>query len=60
MGGRIPLAKINNATYTVGDSVTEWFQIAAIEGRTVTLTADGEEYKLTLGGNTVGGRNFHK
>lgn len=60
MGGRIPLAKINNATYTVGDSVTEWFQIAAIEGRTVTLTADGEEYQLTLGGNTVGGRNFHK
>ena len=61
MGGRVPLAKISNETYTVGDIVAELFKIVAIEGRTVTLvTADGEEFQLTLGGSTLGRRNFNK
>jgi len=60
MGGRVPLAKISNETYTVGDTVSEMFTIVSIEGRTVILSADGEEFELTLGGSYSGGRKFNK
>jgi hypothetical protein len=48
MGGRVPLARIDGQTLQVGDKVGEFFTVVAIEGRAVTLEADGEKYTLTM------------
>lgn len=48
MGGRSPLARISGDTYRVGDRVGENFTVTAIEGRSVTLTADGESYTISM------------
>jgi hypothetical protein len=48
LGGRTPIARINDATVRVGDTVAELFTVVAIEGRTVTLECDGQRYTLDL------------
>lgn len=48
MAGRVPLAQISGELVRVGDTVGEVFQVTSIEGRTVTLEADGQTYTLTL------------
>ncbi|HZW08268.1 MAG TPA: hypothetical protein VFF69_00055 [Phycisphaerales bacterium] len=48
MQGATPVARINGALVKVGMTVGEHFTVAAIEGRGVTLTADGKEFVLTL------------
>jgi len=58
MGGRVPLAKINGETVTVGDTVADFFKVKEISGRLVTLTADGQSYRLFMGESNVGSRKF--
>lgn len=48
MGGSVPVARISGKLYKVGMPVGEYFTIAAIEGREVTLKADGQTYTLTM------------
>ncbi|CAG0997426.1 hypothetical protein PHYC_02653 [Phycisphaerales bacterium] len=48
MGGRVPLARIDDRTVRVGDEVGGVFTVTAIEGRTVTLAADGQTFTLTI------------
>lgn len=48
MGGKRPLARINEETVTVGDTIAEYFTVTEIEGRSVTITADGESFTLTM------------
>lgn len=49
MGGRVPLARINDKIMKVGDRVGKNFELVAIEGRTAVLSAEGLEFELTLG-----------
>jgi hypothetical protein len=53
MGGKLPLARINDETVTVGDTVAEYFTVAEIEGRNVTITADGEAFTLSMQAGNV-------
>jgi ribosomal protein L29 len=48
MGGASPLARIDDRTVRVGDVVGRLFTVTAIEGRSVTLTADDQMYTLTM------------
>ncbi len=48
MGGKRPLARINEETVTVGDTVAEYFTVTEISGRSVTITADGESFTLNM------------
>lgn len=48
MGGRTPLARINDQTVAVGTIIDETFTVTAIDGRTVHLAADGHEFTLTM------------
>lgn len=48
MEGRVPLARINDQTVRVGDTVAEIFKVARIDGRSVDLVADGQTYTLTM------------
>lgn len=48
LGGKRPIARINDETVTVGDMVADLFQVAAIDGRSVILTARGQNYTLTM------------
>ncbi len=48
MDGRIPLARINDSTVRVGDTIGTFFLVTKIEGRGVTVTADGQEFTLTI------------
>jgi hypothetical protein len=48
MGGKRPLARIDDETVTVGDTVAEYFTVTEISGRSVTITADGESFTLTM------------
>ncbi len=52
MAGSVPLARINSGVFRVGDTVDEVFTVSKIEGLTVTLTADGQEFRLTVGAGT--------
>jgi hypothetical protein len=59
MQGAVPVARINDELVKVGMTVGEHFTVVAIEGRGVTLAADGKEYILTLdmdGGGSGGSR----
>jgi hypothetical protein len=47
MGGRRPVARISGETFGVGDSVQD-FKIVSIEGRNVTLEADGFRFTLAM------------
>ncbi len=49
MGGRVPVARIGDRTARIGDPVGRFFTVLAIEGRSVTLRADGQAYTLTMG-----------
>lgn len=53
IGGRVPLARINDETYRIGDVIDNRFTITSIEGRTVMITADGRAFALSLGGGLV-------
>ncbi len=46
--GRVPLARIGDRLYRVGDAVGTHFRVAAIRWPEVVLTADGHEYKLSM------------
>ncbi|MBX3317835.1 MAG: hypothetical protein KF902_13345 [Phycisphaeraceae bacterium] len=48
MGGRVPLARLNDETVTVGDVVGNRFTVVSIEGRSVTLEAEGKQFTLSL------------
>lgn len=48
LGGRVPLARINDETVTVGDTVAGRFSVVAIEGRSVTLQAEGRQFTLSV------------
>lgn len=48
LGGRVPLARINQETVTVGDTVAGRFKVLSIEGRVVTLEAEGKQFTLSL------------
>ena len=48
MGGHVPLARISDNTYRVGDVIFKTFTITKIEGRQVTVEARGEEFVLSM------------
>jgi threonine dehydrogenase-like Zn-dependent dehydrogenase len=48
VAGNVFLARINGQVYRVGDQVGEFFVIMDMDGRSVTLTADGQIYVLTM------------
>lgn len=48
LGGRVPLARINDETVTIGDTVGGRFTVVNIEGRVVTLEAEGKRFTLSL------------
>jgi hypothetical protein len=48
VAGTQPLARINGETFRIGDRVGGDFRIAKIEGRSVTVTADGHEFVVSL------------
>lgn len=48
MGGRVPLARINDQTVTIGDTVADRFTVKNIEGRAVILEAEGKEFTLSV------------
>ncbi len=47
--GSVPVARVSGQLVRVGDLIQELFIVARIEGRSVTLMADGQEFVLTLG-----------
>lgn len=47
IGGRVPMASISGEMVKVGSTVGEFFTVEAIDGRSVTLVADGQQYVLT-------------
>lgn len=49
MGGRVPVAQISGTLVKIGDVLDELFTVTAIEGRSVTLDAEGASYTLSLG-----------
>jgi hypothetical protein len=55
MGGRVPLARISDETYRVGDTIGNLFQIVAIEGREVILEHEGERFTLGMQEPDAGG-----
>lgn len=48
MEGRVPLARINDQTVRVGDTVGEFFKVTRIDGRSVELTAEGQAFVLEM------------
>lgn len=48
LGGRNPIARVNDFTVRPGDIIADLFTVVAIEGRTVTLECDGKQYTLDL------------
>ncbi len=48
IGGSRPLARINKGTYQLGDLVEDTFTVVAIDGRSVVLSAKGENYTITM------------
>lgn len=53
MDGRVPVARINNEFFRIGDRVGEHFMLVRIDGRTAVLSSDdGREFVLVAGENT--------
>ncbi|MBM4107215.1 MAG: hypothetical protein FJ255_00105 [Phycisphaerae bacterium] len=48
LGGRNPIARINDVTVRPGDTLNDLFKVVSIEGRSVTLECDGKSYALDL------------
>lgn len=48
MDGSIPMARISGQIVKIGMTVDDLFEVKAIGGREVTLTADGHDYVLSL------------
>ncbi len=48
VGGRTPLARINEDTVSVGSVVQDTFKVVEIDGRSVVLEADGKRFTLTM------------
>jgi hypothetical protein len=48
MGGPTPVARISGQTVRIGDTIGNYFKVTAIQGRTVTLEADGKMFTLTM------------
>lgn len=46
--GRRPLARIDEHTVAVGDTIGEFFTVTAIDGRSVTIAADGQTFTLSM------------
>jgi len=49
MEGRVPVAQISGTLVKIGDVLDDLFTVTAIEGRSVTLDAEGTAYRLSLG-----------
>lgn len=49
LAGAVPCAKISGTLVRVGDTLDETFMVEKIEGRTVTLSAEGMTFNLSLG-----------
>lgn len=49
MGGRVPLARINDKIHKIGEKIGRNFTLVSVEGRTAVLSAEGLEFELTLG-----------
>lgn len=47
--GSVPVARINEDVYRVGDLIEDLIEVTAIDGRSVTVTADGRSRVLTVG-----------
>lgn len=52
MGGRVPLARVDDRTVRIGDTIGEYFVVTDISGREVTVTADGQTFTLSLAERT--------
>ncbi|RMD63467.1 MAG: hypothetical protein D6824_05285 [Planctomycetota bacterium] len=53
LSGSVPVARVNNQTVRVGDTVDDAFVVRAIDGRSVTLESielPGATYTLSIGG----------
>lgn len=48
MGGAVPLARVNGEIVRVGDKVSNLFIVAAIQGRSILLTADGQAFIVEM------------
>lgn len=48
MGGSVPLARISDRTYRVGDVIYDVFTITKIEGREVTVQCKGESFTISM------------
>lgn len=48
LAGRVPIARINGHAFRIGDIVDELFTVTAIDGRSVTVEAEGESFVLTM------------
>lgn len=46
MGGRVPMAQISGQLVRVGDTLAEHFTVEKIEGRAITLTAEGRTWTI--------------
>lgn len=55
MSGAIPLARIDDQTVRVGDTIGD-FQVTGIDGRVVTLEADGHTFTLSMENAGAGGK----
>lgn len=48
MGGRVPLARIDDEVVRIGDKIGDLFTVTQIEGRSVTIEAEGQKFVLNM------------
>lgn len=58
MGGRVPLARINNQNYRIGEQIEGGFTLASVDGRSCVVEGGGEQFELQMevGKATPGGK----
>lgn len=57
LDGAVPVARINDQTVKIGDTVADVFVVKAIQGRSIELSADDKSYTISLDEQqTPGGR----
>ncbi len=49
MDGRVPVARINGRTVRIGDVIENDFTVEQIGGRSITISAEGLTFQLTMG-----------